>query len=177
MPKFTKTAIMNSFMKLLSTTSFDKITVKNIVDDCGINRNTFYYNFEDIYALVDEILQEEVRKIEEMQSACHSWNEGLLQAADFALQNRNAVFHLYNSSKRPQLEKYLQKVVYDVVSRFVRQAARDVAISETNQNFVADFYTCTLMGLLRNWLDGGMEEDFTDVIKKTGVLFESNIRQ
>ena len=61
MPKFTKTAIMNSFMKLLSTTSFDKITVKNIVDDCGINRNTFYYNFEDIYALVDEILQEEVR--------------------------------------------------------------------------------------------------------------------
>ena len=53
MPKFTKTAIMQSFVKLLDSTPFDRITVKDIVDDCGVNRNTFYYNFEDIYALVD----------------------------------------------------------------------------------------------------------------------------
>ena len=56
MPKFTKTAIMQSFVKLLDSTPFDRITVKDIVDDCGVNRNTFYYNFEDIYALVDELL-------------------------------------------------------------------------------------------------------------------------
>ena len=34
MPKFTKTAIMQSFVKLLESTPFDKITVKDIVDDC-----------------------------------------------------------------------------------------------------------------------------------------------
>ncbi|UKI38588.1 MAG: hypothetical protein L6V93_11935 [Clostridiales bacterium] len=27
-----------------------------------MNRNTFYYNFEDIYALTEEILQEETEK-------------------------------------------------------------------------------------------------------------------
>ena len=66
MSKFTKAAIMNSFMKLLSENPFDKITVKDIVDDCGINRNTFYYNFQDIYALVDEIMQNEINRIAEM---------------------------------------------------------------------------------------------------------------
>lgn len=63
MPKFTKTAIMQSFVKLLDSTPFDRITVKDIVDDCGVNRNTFYYNFEDIYALVDELLSEEVARV------------------------------------------------------------------------------------------------------------------
>ena len=37
MSKFTKMAIMNSFMKLLGEMPFDKITVKDIVEDCGIN--------------------------------------------------------------------------------------------------------------------------------------------
>ena len=63
MATFTKKAIMNSFMKLLNKSSFDNITVKDIVDDCKINRNTFYYNFDDIYAVVDEILHEEINNI------------------------------------------------------------------------------------------------------------------
>lgn len=43
MAQFTKQAIINSFLKLLEETPLDKITVKDIVEDCGINRNTFYY--------------------------------------------------------------------------------------------------------------------------------------
>ena len=42
MASFTKKAICQSFIKLLSERPIDKITVKDIVDDCGIARNTFY---------------------------------------------------------------------------------------------------------------------------------------
>ena len=28
------------------------ITVSEIIADCGVNRKTFYYHFEDIYALL-----------------------------------------------------------------------------------------------------------------------------
>ena len=38
----TKTAIKEAFMTLLNKKPFDKLTVKEIVDECGINRNTFY---------------------------------------------------------------------------------------------------------------------------------------
>ena len=41
-------AIMESVLKLLEERPLSKITVKDIVDECGINRNTFYYHFEDI---------------------------------------------------------------------------------------------------------------------------------
>ena len=54
MPSFTKKAIMDSFLHLMEKKPLDKITVRDIVDDCGINRNTFYYYFQDIYAVLEE---------------------------------------------------------------------------------------------------------------------------
>lgn len=54
MPSFTKKAIMESFLRLMEKKPLDKITVRDIVDDCGINRNTFYYYFQDIYAVLEE---------------------------------------------------------------------------------------------------------------------------
>ena len=60
MAQFTKRAIVESFLKLLNQKPLDKITVKEIVDDCGINRNTFYYHFEDIRALLSFVVDAEV---------------------------------------------------------------------------------------------------------------------
>ncbi len=177
MPTFTKKAIMNSFMKLLNKSSFDNITVKDIVDDCKINRNTFYYNFNDIYAVVDEILHEEINNIVEKHREYHSWNEGLLYAFDFALQNKKAIFHLYHSSKRQQLEGYLQNVIYSVVSEFVKNQAKGVDVSQNDIDFVATFYSCALTGIIKKWLDDGMKEEFENVIGKTGIIFDNNIIQ
>ena len=61
MAQFTKKAILDSFVELISERPFDKITVKDIVTRCGVNRNTFYYYFEDVYALVDELFQVETK--------------------------------------------------------------------------------------------------------------------
>ena len=61
MASFTKKAICQSFIKLLSERPIDKITVKDIVDDCGIARNTFYYHYQDIYQVLEDILDQPVQ--------------------------------------------------------------------------------------------------------------------
>ena len=62
MAKFTKRAIMLSLLKLLKQKSVDKVTVKDICDECEINRNTFYYYFKDIYDVLNNIFMEEIEK-------------------------------------------------------------------------------------------------------------------
>ena len=42
MPSFTRKAIMQSFMKLVDQRPINKVTIKDIVEDCGINRNTIF---------------------------------------------------------------------------------------------------------------------------------------
>lgn len=44
MPTFTKAAIKATFISLLNKKPLNKITVKEIVEECGINRNSFYYH-------------------------------------------------------------------------------------------------------------------------------------
>ncbi len=177
MPKFTKNAIANSFMKLLNKKSFDAITVKDIVDDCGINRNTFYYNFDNIYALVDEILQTEINKIAERHVPYSSWTDGLLYTCSFALENKKAIIHLHNSSKKILVEKYLERTIYNVVMQFVCKKSENIEISEEDKEFIAGFYTFALVGLLNNWIGNGMKEEFEAVISKTGKLLDQNIEQ
>ena len=53
MPNRTKEMLAESLMKLLARRTLDKITIQDIVDDCGYNRQTFYYHFHDIYDLID----------------------------------------------------------------------------------------------------------------------------
>ena len=60
MPSFTQVAIKQSFLKLLEQYPISKITVKMIVLDCGINRNTFYYHFEDIPMLLEEVIEDQI---------------------------------------------------------------------------------------------------------------------
>ena len=62
MAAFTKLVIMRVFENLLSVKPLEKITVKDITDQCGISRNTFYYHYQDIIqgfkAYIDYSLEE-----------------------------------------------------------------------------------------------------------------------
>ena len=88
MAQFTKKAIIESFLKLLNERPLDKITIKDVVEDCQINRNTFYYHFENIPALVEVIFREETERVIAEHQDISSWEDGFIAAADFALKNK-----------------------------------------------------------------------------------------
>ena len=51
MSGFTKEIIAKTFTELLDEKPMSKITVKDIVERCGVNRNTFYYHFNKSFGL------------------------------------------------------------------------------------------------------------------------------
>ena len=53
MALYTKKLIMSTFQEMLEELPFDKITVAALVKRAGISPNTFYYHYQDIYALLD----------------------------------------------------------------------------------------------------------------------------
>ena len=66
MSEITKKALAETLKKLLSKNKLNKITIKEITEDCGVNRQTFYYHFKDIYDLLEWIYKNEViQEIEE----------------------------------------------------------------------------------------------------------------
>lgn len=175
MAQFTKKAIVESFLKLLNQKPLDKITVREIVEDCEINRNTFYYHFEDIHALLTFIVDTEVEKVLADCTDIQSLEDGFIEAADFALKNKRAVFHIYNSVNRKEVERYLHSVAEAVVRRLVEKEQPSDRILESDRELLIHFYKCGLVGIVTGWLEEGMKTDPENLIRSLGRLLDGSI--
>lgn len=115
MPSFTRKAIMQSFLKLVDQRPINKVTIKDIVEDCGINRNTFYYHFSDIPALIEAIVQEEAAELFQTHPTITSYEECIRLAIQEIQKNKRAVLHIYNSANRDIYEHYLMQMCQYIV--------------------------------------------------------------
>ena len=62
MSNITKYALESSLKKMMLTKPLDKITIRDLTEDCGISRMAFYYHFKDIYDLVEWACVEDAAK-------------------------------------------------------------------------------------------------------------------
>lgn len=175
MAQFTKMAIVQAFVDLLNQKPLDKITVKEIVDTCGINRNTFYYHFEDMHALLVYILNAELEKVLADTYDTKSLEESFIRASEFALQNRRAIYHIYASVNRDDLERYLKSVAQEVLRRLVKGLDLKPGVKEDDIRLVVSFYRSGLVGMTTDWLNNGMKEDPEELIHHMSALLEGSV--
>lgn len=124
MAQETKNAIRRAFIRLLNERPIDKISIKDIAETGAVNRNTFYYYYADIYALVEDIFEMEAADFLTKMRRYESWQEAFLDATDFAMQNKRAVFHLYNSANQGTLRRYYHKVILGAMMTYVQGQGR-----------------------------------------------------
>ena len=84
MASFTKKAIKETFLQLLDEKPYSQITVKDIVETCGINRNSFYYHYADLPALVEEIIEDDILKLMSDSTSLSSLQESLSASLQFS---------------------------------------------------------------------------------------------
>lgn len=163
MANFTKQAIKQSLIKLLNEKPSSKITVKDIVEDCGINRNSFYYHYSDIPSLIEAIIQEEADHIVAEHRSLGSLTECFDIAADFVDGNRQAALYLYRSTNRDVFEHYLMDVCRYVVETYVDTVFGPSAMEERDQALLVRYYRCVCFGFILDWLDSGMKDDLAEI--------------
>ncbi len=159
MPNFTKTAIKQSFVKLLNEKPLKQITVRDIVEDCGINRNSFYYHFADIPTLLEEMITEDATRIIAEHPTVDSIEDCLIAVMQFAMQNKRAIMHIYNSVSRVLYEQYLWQVSEAVVTAYFNQLTEGTEIQPEDKRIVIQFYKCACFGMTTEWIRTGMHAD------------------
>jgi len=155
----TEKAIKASAMKLLNEKPLNQITVKDIVEDCGINRNSFYYHFRDLPSLIEEMILEQAEVLIAQYPSISSLEECLDAAVSFAMNNRRAAMHIYNSVSRDIYEQYLWQVCEHVVTVYVDSVIPEEAIDDFDREVIIGFYKCACFGQILDWQRGGMKSD------------------
>ncbi len=176
MAAFTKRAILFSFLKLCEKKSPDKITVKDIVDDCEINRNTFYYYFQDIYALLEELFYIEASKIFSDGDDFDSIMNGILESANSALHYRKAVLNIYVSLGRDRFEEYLSDATADLWSKMITRLSDGEYNDPEAVKFVSDFYRHAFCGVLCDWFKSGMKDEPEFLLRRISLTFRGSVK-
>ena len=170
MPGFTKKAIRDSFIKLLNERPVNQITVKDIVEDCGINRNSFYYHYQDLPSMIEEIILDEVNVIIQQYPTIDSVEQCLDVAISFALENRRAALHLYHSSNRDVFEQYLWRVCGYAVNTYFTSLFEKYALQNSDREVFVRYYKWECFGAIIDWMNGGMKDDIQDIFHRIGQL-------
>lgn len=175
MSQTTKRALEASLKNLLLLKPLDKITIKDIAEDCGINRMTFYYHFKDIYDLVEWTCVEDASKALEGKKTYDTWKQGFLQIFEAVLANKPFIMNVYHSVSREQVEIYLYKLVYGLTIGVVNEKSTGMTIRDEDKKFIADFYKYAFVGLMLDWIKNGMKDDPHLIIDRLGSLVHGNI--
>lgn len=177
--QYTKNLIKKEFVKLLEEKSFNSITISMLSERCEINRNTFYYHYDDIYTLVKEILSDEIKKVNQEFNTSFSWEKSLIIASSFLLENKKAAQNLFSSIDKKETDTYLYKICESVMCKYVENECitKNIKASEEDKVLVIDFYRAALVGLLDKWILDGMEKSPDDFVYRIGKLFDGNIER
>ncbi|GLC31640.1 TetR/AcrR family transcriptional regulator [Clostridium omnivorum] len=177
MAQTTKKALAASLKKLIAGKPLDKITVIDIVEDCEVNRQTFYYHFKDIYDLVEWIYSSEATKALGNKKTYDTWQQGFVQVFQYILDNKALVTNTYHSANREHLQGFLSNECYILLMGVIEEKAAGLSVREDDKAFICNFYKYGFVGLIEQWIRTGMREDPSAIVERLSILIQGDIEQ
>lgn len=177
MTNLTKDLIKKTFISLLERMPLTQISVKMIVEECGINRNSFYYHYRDLPALIEEIIRAEADRIISDYPTIGSAETALIAVTDFAFKNKKAILHIYNSVNRDIFERYLWMVCDYIVKSYGKNILKGREIDQFDKEIIGRFYKSECFGVVIGWLDQKMETDVQRTISRFCELHRGIIEE
>lgn len=174
MSEITKKALATSLKKLLSKKEFSKITITNITKDCGVNRQTFYYHFKDVYDLLEWIYMNEVIQSMEGNDTYDTWQQGFLSIFEYVLENKEFVKNTYYSISRDFFLRFIYKQTTVLLMNIIDEKSKGMKVRREDKQFMADFYKYGFVGIMQDWIESGMKEKPDNIIKKLNSIIEGN---
>ena len=163
----TKRTIANSLKKLMRNNKFAKITVSEIIEDCGINRKTFYYHFEDKYALLKWTLENEAISIVKQLDLMVDYEKAILFTMDYIEKNDYIINCVYDSIGNEELKRYLFADFAEIVKSIIESAAAETnyQLTEEYEEFLCLFYVDAILAIMIDWIKHRKERDKQKTLK------------
>ncbi len=175
MKSTSKEQIQASFRRLLFARSLDKITVRDIVVDCGLTRNTFYNYYEDIYDLFDDYLDMQAQAVFRTLPPQTPWDEVVLTLVCGILDSPQTGRHILYSKKSDTMRRYLNQFLSLLIDRHITTHAANLRLSAEDRRLICDTVTHALYGLLEQWLTSPDAPQLKPLLRRVLRSFEGCI--
>ena len=182
-----KRAIKQAFIELLTENNLDRITIQQISDLADVNRGTFYLNYEDKYALLDEMENEQIEEIKgfvdirKMDLSTKTSDRFIEDFANKVIKNvithieHNIEFYqvILNLERKSQIEEQLADIVRSNIKHLIGNKDNVFGIPE---NYYLSYVVGSMMSMIKYWVSDenrvSVEElvNYVSTIASTGPL-------
>lgn len=130
--KTTKELLVESFRELAEAKAIDKITVQEIVDNCGYSPATFYRQFRDKYDLIAwEYAEGTARVFGTVQRKDYSWQQTLLDGARRYLSEKDYLVNLLqHTAGHDSFVQYMAEINFGQMKKHIREVSGRDALTE-----------------------------------------------
>lgn len=167
----TETMLCAAFMELLKKCPFSKITIQKLASQCGVNRQTFYYHFDNIYDLMSKAFEYELvhesRIYEEV-----TWEYAINSFLQWMKENRVIIRNILANAELP----YLKRAMYPLIAKSIScgsfvQENEQSAIKQ-QEEFCINFLTIGITQYVLEWVESDFRESIEDIVDHMSWLLQ-----
>ncbi len=173
----TKTQLANAFKKLAKEKSISKITVKDIITECNVNRKTFYYHFEDICDLFKWIHEEGAFSYVNKVDLISDHEEVIQFVIDYLNANKKLLNSAYDAFSQEGLKRIFHGDFLHITKKLVDSVESNLKITVNSEfkSFVVKFYVDAIASFTVTWFRSNETYNDEVVVHYIRSIFKSSI--
>lgn len=170
----TKLALADSLKKLMAEKSFGKISVGDIVDHCGLTRQSFYYHFKDKYDLMNWIYYTETARFMTSYDSLEHWTDGLKDLCCYMQQNKTFYKSALNTTGQNSFPEYLHSYITDISITAIENM-QNREYDRDKWDFTVSFFATAFVAFIVRWANNDMKDDPAEYLTKMRAFFDGSI--
>lgn len=143
-----RTKIAEAMEEMSRTRHPDKISVQDLVNACGVSRQTFYYYFEDINAVMDLIFERGLRRALRKCSRAQTAAQAIVLYIEDFLDFHERINRGLNGPKRINHERFIIHSARNFVQELLRRYPASVRLSVRDTQFLVEFFAAGIANLI-----------------------------
>lgn len=173
----TKKMLAQSLKRAMEKKTLSKVTVNELIKDCNLNRNTFYYHFSDIYDLLKWMLEQEAVEVVKKIDLLVGTEEAIRFVLNYVNENRHIINCAYDSMGHQEMKRFFYADFIGVMKQAINSGARQMqlSISEEFKDFMAQFYAEALASMTISHIKNTQKSDDDVLIQNMLFILKTSM--
>lgn len=160
----TKLKIANSMKELMKHNSLSRITVKDIVENCSLTRQTFYRYFKDKYDCVNWYFERVAQMSFKQLGNGINLEEGLIRKFELLRKDQHFFYEAFMADDQNSLFQYDYDCIYEFYSNIL---IRKIGYLSDEMDFLLRMYCKGSIDMTFDWVKNDMklsEKEFAHLL-------------
>lgn len=154
----TKKAIADAVKQLCREKPFAKISIGDITAACRLNRQTFYYHFQDKYELLSWIFYNDIFAVILEEISFDNWDEKMRQMLEI-MKSEKSFYISTVKEEEHTFEAYLFEMMKNLFLEAIDRLDQSRAVTQKEKEFDAEFFAYGICGVVISWAERGMRTE------------------